>query len=226
MGLSVLARYCQEQGMPLDEEQLDGLSRYCERLYELNETTRLTSVPKEECEVRHLVDSLLLAQFLAPGSSVLDVGTGPGLPAWPLARARPDLKLTGLDSSGKMLRILRELALPNLEVAQCRAEQFGGRESFDFATGRAVAPLAVQLELSAPFVRVGGAVVPFRTPAEESDLAAAPCARLGLVLERVEKRQLPGTDVQRMFPVFRKISETDHRYPRTWAQIRRLPLAD
>ncbi|MCH7945533.1 MAG: class I SAM-dependent methyltransferase, partial [Armatimonadetes bacterium] len=140
--------------------------------------------------------------------------------------ARPDLKVTGLDSSGKMLRVLRELALPNLDVARCRAERFGRRESFDVATGRALAPLAIQLELSAPYVRVGGAVVPFRTPAEESDLAAAPCARLGLALERVEMRQLPGTDVERMFPVFRKVSETDPRYPRTWAQIRRSPLAD
>ena len=225
MGLSALARYCREQGMPLDEDQLDGLSRYCDRLYELNETARLTSVPKEECEVRHLLDSLLLAQFLAPGSCVLDVGTGPGLPAWPLACARPDLKLTGLDSSGKMLRILYELPLPNLEVVQGRAERFGRRETFDFATGRAVAPLAVQLELSAPYVRVGGAVVPFRTPAEERDLAAAPCEQLGLALERVEKRRLPGTDVQRMFPVFRKLTETDRRYPRRWAQIRRSPLA-
>ncbi|MCH8979545.1 MAG: 16S rRNA (guanine(527)-N(7))-methyltransferase RsmG [Armatimonadetes bacterium] len=224
MGLSVLARYCKEQGMPLDEDQLRAFTRFVRRLYELNVSRRLTSVPQEDCEVRHLVDSLLVAQFITPGTSVLDVGTGPGFPAWPLAVARPDLKLTAIDSSGKMLRILQELALPNLEVVQSRAEKFDRRESFDFATGRAVAPLAIQLELSAPFVKVGGTVVPFRTPAEQSDLPASQCEQLGLALDRVEKRNLPGTDVERMFPIFRKVGETDQRYPRTWAQIRRSPL--
>lgn len=224
MGLSVLSLYCREQGMPLDEKKLHAVTRYIDRLYELNVRGRLTSVPKEECELRHLVDSLLVAQFLTAGASVLDVGTGPGFPAWPLATVRPDLKLTALDSSAKMLRVLKELSPKNLEVAQCRAEKFQRRESFDFATGRAVAPLAVQLELSAPFVKTGGAVVLFRTPAEENDLPAAPSEMLGLVLESVEKRQLPGTEVVRMFPIFRKLKKTDAQYPRTWAHIRRAPL--
>jgi len=224
MGLPVLSLYCGEQGMSLDEAQLRSFERYIDRLYELNVARRLTSVPKEQCEIRHLVDSLLVAQFLTQGASVLDVGTGSGFPAWPLATARPDLSLTALDSSGKMLRVLKELAPRNLQVIQSRAEKFERREAFDFATGRAVAPLAIQLEVSAPFVKVGGAVIPFRTPAEQSALPDAPCKTLGLELESVEMRQLPGTDVTRMFPVFRKLKETDPQYPRTWANIRRAPL--
>lgn len=181
----------------------------------------LTRVPREECRLRHFVDSLLFADLIPLGATVLDVGSGPGLPAWPLACARPDLQITALDSSGKMMGFLSKNLLPNLRVCLARAEEWGRREEFDFVTGRAVAPLGIQLELSAAPCLIGGFVAPLRSVHDQFDLEVR---RLGLALDRVVERILPGTDIRRACPVYRKVAATPLRYPRTWVEIRREPL--
>jgi 16S rRNA (guanine527-N7)-methyltransferase len=182
----------------------------------------LTRVPEDEAWVRHYLDSLLFHDLIPEGWSVVDLGTGPGLPAWPLACARPDLRVTAVDSNGKMLGFLRTQPLPNLEVVQIRIEDWDVRERFDVVTGRAVAPLGVQLELSAPLLRLGGRVVPMRTPAD--DPTAVRLAPLGLKLVEVVERELPGTDVVRAFPLYEKVAPTDRRYPRRWSEIKSKPL--
>lgn len=204
------------------EVRPEPFAAFEEALYARNALMNLTRVPREECFRRHFLDSLLLQDLLSYGAEVLDIGTGPGFPAWPLACARPDLRVLALDSSGKMLGFLREHPLPNLEVVQARAEEWGVRERFDVVTGRAVAPLPLQLELSAPAVRLGGAVVPMRTPAERPDLGSG--AILGLELEAVHERPLAGTDAVRLFPVYRKMRATPIKYPRAWADMKRRPL--
>lgn len=207
--------------MALSESQVGLFQEYEDALYSLNATMNLTRVPREECEVRHFVDSLLVAEFVPLGARVLDIGTGPGLPAWPLACARPDLSVVAMDSSGKMLRAASAVPLPNLEVRQHRAEETDERESFDVVTGRAVAPLAAQLELSAAWAARDGLVVPFRTPND----TVIKLPQLGLKLKAIEERALPGTDVVRVFPIYRKERRTPEHYPRAWAQIKSSPLA-
>ena len=179
-------------------------------------------MPREEAWLRHFVDSLLFHDLIPQGSRVLDIGTGPGFPAWPLALARPDLQVVALDSSGKMLGFLRSQPLPNLEVAQARAEEWGVREAFDAVTGRAVAPLPLQLELSAPPLKVGGILVPMRTPAD--DFGAPDWEALGLRPAGRHERSLPGTDIVRVFPTFVKERATPGFYPRKWAEMRAKPL--
>ena len=153
---------------------------------------------------------------------MLDIGTGPGFPAWPLALARPDLSVVGLDSSGKMLGFLRSQPLPNLTVVQDRAEKWPEREAFDVVTGRAVAPLAIQLELSAPLLKVGGLLIPMRTPSD--DLSAPLWEALGLRPAGKHARPLPGTDVVRVFPTYVKERPTPVRFPRPWPEMRANPL--
>ena len=211
-------------GLDLTDEQIDQFEAFEDRLYEANQVMNLTRIPKDECWLRHFVDSLLFQDLVPKRATVLDIGTGPGFPAWPLACARSDLRVTALDSSGKMLSFLGNSPLPNLTTALARVEEWGVREKFDVVTGRAVAPLAVQLELSAPPCRVKGAVLPMRTPSDEAEIRAFNGQGLGLKLEACERRTLPGTDIERLFPVFRKIAKTDRRYPRTWAEIKRQPL--
>ncbi|RYG69749.1 16S rRNA (guanine(527)-N(7))-methyltransferase RsmG, partial [bacterium] len=82
---------------------LDRFETFEADLYEANEVMNLTRVPREECWLRHFLDSLLIAPWLPGEGSLLDIGSGPGFPAWPLALARPELQVTALDSSGKML---------------------------------------------------------------------------------------------------------------------------
>ncbi|HZH99340.1 MAG TPA: RsmG family class I SAM-dependent methyltransferase, partial [Fimbriimonadaceae bacterium] len=112
-------------GITLDEGMLHAFEQFEEDLYRSNAVMNLTRVPREECYLRHFLDSLLFHDLIPAGASVLDIGTGPGFPAWPLALCRKDLHVLALDSSGKMLGFLRRHPLPNLEVVQERAEEWG-----------------------------------------------------------------------------------------------------
>lgn len=223
MDKGALRRDAAQLGIQLSDAQLERFEEFESRLYEANSLMNLTRVPREECATRHFVDSLLFADLIPEGSKVVDIGTGPGFPAWPIACARPDLDVTAIDSSGKMLGFLSRNLLPNMHISQVRAEEFQARESFDVVTGRAVAPLAVQLEISAHLCKIGGIILPMRTPTDEPSFAAD-AGQLGLQLESVQRRELPGTDVVRVFPIYRKFGATPGRYPRTWAEIKRRPL--
>jgi 16S rRNA (guanine527-N7)-methyltransferase len=219
------AQALESLGIRLDAGQIDRFEAFEEGLYQSNAVMNLTRVPRDECWLRHFVDSLLFQDLVPTKSSVLDIGTGPGFPAWPLACTRPDLRVTALDSSGKMLGFLKSQPLPNLEVVQARAEEWGIWDRFDVVTGRAVAPLAVQLEISAPCARIGGVVLPMRTPAERADIERFPAAKLGLRLRDMVERLLPETDVVRLFAVFEKVAKTPAVYPRSWAEIKRQPIS-
>lgn len=206
-------------------EQTAQLDRFSKELYAANTVMNLTRIPREEFGLKHVLDSLLLSEFVREGADLLDIGTGAGFPAWPLACCRPDIQVTAIDSFTKAITFLETVPLPNLRVVKVRAEDCGWVEKFDVVTGRALAPLPIQLEISAAACRVGGLVVPMRTPAEEEAIHRFPVELLGLELGAVEMRPLPGTDIVRCFPVFLKIAKTPGKYPRTWAEIRRQPLA-
>jgi 16S rRNA (guanine527-N7)-methyltransferase len=224
MGLEVLEAFCVEKGMPLSPVQVAAFLDFRSRLYELNEVMNLTRVPFDECETRHFIDSLLIAPLIPEGALVLDIGAGAGFPSWPLACARPDLKVTAMDSSNKAGRAVGLVPLPNLRFKPQRGEDVTNRESYDVVTGRAFAPFTEQLEVSAAWAKVGGAVIPFRTHFEEGVIKSFVSEVLGLVLEREVTCELQGTDAVRYFPVFRKTAKTQRTYPRTWAQIKKRPL--
>lgn len=211
-------------GLELSETQLDQFEAFEENLYETNKVMNLTRIPREECWLRHLIDSILFQDLLPTGATVLDIGTGPGFPAWPLACARPDLRVTALDATGKMISFLVQNPLPNLEPVLARAEDWKVRDRFDVVTGRALAPLGIQLEVSAAPCKVGGAVIPMRTLAEEADIGRFEGEGLGLKLEKIERRPIPETDIVRLFPIFRKVAKTEREYPRNWAEIKRQVL--
>lgn len=210
--------------LPHDESILARFAAFQAALYDANESRNLTRVPLEDCEVRHFLDSLIFHDLIPEAVDLLDIGTGPGFPAWPLATSRPDLRVTAIDSNGKMLGFLATQSLPNLNVKQIRAEEWPAREEFDFVTGRAVAPLSVQLEVSAPLVKVGGLLVPMRSSQEAEDFASEDFRTLGIKLVKVVERPLPGTDIVRLFPVYEKTKPTPTKYPRRWGDIKKKPL--
>ncbi|MBS1716017.1 MAG: 16S rRNA (guanine(527)-N(7))-methyltransferase RsmG [Armatimonadetes bacterium] len=225
MDLSPFLEPSRRLGLVLTEDRLESLKAFGTALYERNEVVNLTRVPFEQCAVRHFLDSVLIFRLLPSGARVLDIGCGPGFPSWPLALVRPDLSVTALDSWRKGLDFLREHPLPNLEVMEGRAEELGRQESYDVVTGRAFAPFAVQAECSAAWLKVGGAFVPFRTPVERGTAESFRGEGLGLQLETVEASSLPDGAGERLFPVFRKVSRTDRKYPRRWAEMKSRPLA-
>ncbi|HWA83359.1 MAG TPA: 16S rRNA (guanine(527)-N(7))-methyltransferase RsmG [Fimbriimonadaceae bacterium] len=223
MNREAFAGECERIGLPLTGLQLDRFQEFEENLYKWNEVMNLTRVPKGECWVRHFLDSLLIQEMIPKGASVLDIGTGPGFPAWPLACAKPDLQVVAIDSSGKMIGFLDNNPLENLKTLKVRAEEWGMRDAFDVVTGRAIAPLGIQLEISAPLCKFGGVILPMRTPSER-EAVDKDVSDLGLRLENVVEKALPGTEIVRLFPVYRKVAKTPERYPRPWAEIRRRPI--
>ncbi len=211
--------------VPYDSEVLERWVAFEEALYRVNETTNLTRVPREEAWARHLLDSLTVVPLIPVGAHVLDLGSGPGFPGFAIALFRPDLTVTCIDSAGKMIGFLKQQVLTNLEAHQLRIEEWDSREDFDFVTGRALAPLPVQLELSAHLCRKGGMVVPLRTPNDV--LWDDAFAQLGLSLKETRTIPVPsgdGQEVLRVLPVYAKIKSTPAKFPRTWVQMKSRPL--
>lgn len=217
--------------LSLPEERIDTLCAFAQRVIEQNEVMNLTAITEPKAVAKlHLADSLTVLKCAdLAGKSLIDVGCGAGFPGVPLKIACPELNLTLLDSLGKRVRWLEE-TLPSLGVnAQCltgRAEELvtDRRETYDFATSRAVARLNILLELTAPFVKVGGAVLALKGAAaqEELDEAKGAIQKLGLKLEA--KKAFPIDGAGHTVLVLRKISPTPPKYPRRYAKIKQSPL--
>lgn len=215
----------------LPEARMDTLCAFAQRVIEQNEVMNLTAITEPKAVAKlHLADSLTVLKCAdLAGKSLIDVGCGAGFPGVPLKIACPELNLTLLDSLGKRVRWLEE-TLPSLGVnAQCltgRAEELvtDRRETYDFATSRAVARLNILLELTAPFVKVGGAVLALKGAAaqEELDEAKGAIQKLGLKLEA--KKAFPIDGANHTVLVLRKISPTPPKYPRRYAKIKQSPL--
>ena len=218
-------------GLELSEDTARRLCDFGAAVVKQNEVMNLTAItdPVQVAKL-HLLDSLsVLKTADLRGKRLIDVGCGAGFPGVPVKIACPEVKLTLLDSLGKRMNWLAEI-LPTLDVeAECitaRAEEFAQqrRESYDFATSRAVARLNILLELTAPFVKVGGAVLAMKGSAAREELAEAKNAisRLGLKLEAVEDFPVDGT--AHSVIVLRKVKATPAQYPRRYAKIKQAPL--
>jgi len=198
---------------------------------EQNKVMNLTAITEPEQVARlHLLDSLsLLTLTDLKGKRLIDVGCGAGFPGVPVKIACPEVELTLLDSLGKRMAWLEQV-LPSMGVeARCitgRAEEAVAqrREQYDVATSRAVARLNILLELTAPYVKVGGLVLAMKGTAAQAELAEAKnaVARLGLSVERVQT--FPVEDTAHSVIVLRKISRTPPQYPRRYAKIKQTPL--
>ena len=219
------------ESLGLDTAAIPALTEYARRLLEKNKVMNLTAITEPEKVARlHLLDSLTVTKALEPGEKTLiDVGCGAGFPGVPLAVACKGWKVTLLDSLGKRVKWLEE-TLPGLGIpAQCvnaRAEDYAAehRERYDYATSRAVARLNILLELTAPFVKVGGAVLALKGAAAEEELreAAGAIRKLGLKLEKV--LEFPIEDTHHCLVVLRKTTPTPKQYPRRYAKIKQSPL--
>ena len=229
--LSALTAGLPDLGLDLSEEIRNQLCAFGRAMVKQNEVMNLTGITEDEAVAKmHLLDSLtVLSTADLAGKSLIDVGCGAGFPGVPLAIAAPTAKITLLDSLGKRMKWLEEV-LPTLGVtAQCitaRAEEavVTRRESYDYATSRAVARLNILLELTAPYVRVGGAVLALKGAAAREELEEAKNAvrKLGLKVEAV--KEFPVDGAMHAVIVLRKVAPTPAQYPRRYAKIKQAPL--
>ena len=217
-------------GLELSEDTCDTLCAFGAAMVKQNEVMNLTGITDDKGVANlHLLDSLtVMASADLQGKTLIDVGCGAGFPGVPLAIAS-GAKITLLDSLGKRMKWL-ETCLPQLGIeAECvtaRAEEAVAtrRESYDFATSRAVARLNILLELTAPYVKVGGAVLAMKGTAAKEELAECGNAmkKLGLKLEGVKEFPIDGTN--HAVIVLRKIAPTPKQFPRRFAKIKQAPL--
>ena len=218
-------------GLTLGDAVQQKLCAFGEAVVEQNKVMNLTAITEPDQVTKlHLLDSLsLLTLEDLAGKRMIDVGCGAGFPGVPVKIACPDVRLTLLDSLGKRMSWL-ERTLPELGVeAECvtaRAEEFvtTRREQYDIVTSRAVARLNILLELTAPYVKVGGKVLAMKGTAAQEELAEAKNAikRLGLKLERIAEFPVDGT--AHTVIVLKKISATPAHFPRRYAKIKQAPL--
>ena len=224
------------EGLPLleltlPEDRIDTLCAFGHGVVKQNEVMNLTGITDDKGVANlHLLDSLtVLSTTDLAGKSLIDVGCGAGFPGVPLAIACPDAKITLLDSLGKRMKWLEEV-LPTLGIsAECvtaRAEEAVAdrRESYDFATSRAVARLNILLELTAPYVKVGGAVLAMKGMAAKEELAECGNAIKKLGLSLVEVREFTLDGASHGVIVLKKVAPTPAVYPRRFAKIKQNPL--
>ena len=217
--------------LTLPEERIDTLCAFGAAMVKQNEVMNLTAITEPAAVAKlHLLDSLTVLKAAdLQGKTLIDVGCGAGFPGVPLAIACPEAKVTLLDSLGKRMKWL-ETVLPTLGVnAECvtaRAEEAVAtrRESYDFATSRAVARLNILLELTAPYVKLGGAVLAMKGSAAYEELAESKNAikKLGLQLEKTLDFTIDGA--AHTVIVLRKVGFTPPQYPRAFAKIKKAPL--
>ena len=213
--LDLLRRAARElAGLDLTDEQLDRFQTYLDELCLWNRRMNLTGpLSRERIAVELLADSLVPVTRLLPDISLLDVGTGAGLPGLPIKIVRPDIRIDLLEPIGKRTAFLRQavrlLALEGARVLRGRIEDRGvplRREGYDVVTARAVAALPRMVRMCAAHVAAGGMLVGFGGKDAEFDLdsARAPLAEAGLFLEHAVVYRPPGTEGERRALFFRK----------------------
>lgn len=221
----ILNSYLKELNIELNEIQTKQLYKYMNLLIEWNNKINLTAIIKpEEIILKHFVDSLTISKYVNNNSSIIDVGTGAGFPGIPLKIYRTDLKVTLVDSLNKRLNfintIIEELALKNVVTVHARAEEIGKnklyREQFDVVTSRAVANLSTLSEYLIPLAKINGKCLCMKGPEIEEELSNAKKAIdvLGGKIDKIEKFELPKSDIKRNVVLITKENKTPAKYPR------------
>ncbi len=156
--------------------QVELWRNHLEMIVQWNCVYNLTAVDDLESMLPiHLFDSLSIAPYIE-GKTILDIGSGAGLPGVPLAIYNPEWTLTLMDASSKKVRFLRqvviELELPQIKPVHERIEEFRSRDRFDVAICRAYAPLEAFIEDTARLVKPNGKWLAMKGKYPGQELAA------------------------------------------------------
>jgi len=213
----------------------EDLQDFIKCMLEYNEKHNLTSITEENDIIyKHLLDSLLPIEMFDKNLKVLDIGCGAGFPSIPLAIANRELNITAIDSVKKKVEFVEivkeQLNLINLTANHVRIEDYaskdGIRESFDVVVSRAVAPLNIILEYSAPMLKNGGYIYAYKGLNYENEIEDSKNALkvLDCSVELVKEYYVKELETTRYLIKIKKHSSISPKYPRKQNKPRIKPL--
>ncbi len=233
---NILSKYLELNNLSEYSACNEKLSYLYNDLIETNKLYNLTAVtsPDGVCSL-HFADSLTACEYIPKNASVLDIGCGAGFPSLPIAIARPDLTVTGIDSTAKKVEFSTKFAktqgISNFSSFSARAEDIAHtklRESFDFVTARAVARLNILAELALPLTKIGGHFLAMKgsVGAEEWLEAEKAVKSLGGELVKIHDKTLitDRGEQKRTLILIKKVSKTPVLYPRQYSKMLKKPL--
>lgn len=209
----LLVSGARELGIELTKEQAQRLDQFAEELKKWNKKINLTAITDDDgIALKHLVDSLSLLKVVRGPGKMLDIGSGGGFPCIPVQVVEPDLEVVSVDAVVKKIsfqkQAVRLLNLANFTALHVRAETLAASypETFHWIVSRAFSDLPSFVTMALPLMRADGRIVAMkgRNAAEEVEEAAETLERLGVLVERIEKFNLPGSDEARALIVMRK----------------------
>ncbi|MFN7093835.1 MAG: 16S rRNA (guanine(527)-N(7))-methyltransferase RsmG [Burkholderiales bacterium] len=165
-----------ELGLELNEGKLLQLITYTQLLLKWNKVYSLTTITNTERIIKyHLLDGLTVIPHLAASTSLIDIGSGMGVPGVIIAIWCPELSVTVLDSNQKKAAFLQqvaiELGLTNLTVINQRVEQYKPEAKFDLAISRAFANSHLFLQLAKHLLKPGGTILAMKSQKVQAELA-------------------------------------------------------
>lgn len=205
--LTVLKNSLKNCELVVTEEQQLQLIRYVLLMHKWNKTYNLTSVrDPQQMVIKHIVDSIVVAPYLDK-IHYIDVGTGPGLPGIPLAIMCPDKQFILLDSLGKRVRFMKqvayELKIDNIDPVQSRVEDFKPNVEIDGVLSRAFASLKDMLHWCQHLVDSHGVFLALKGQLPTEELEELP---LGFTLQETIKLDVPGLEGERHIVKIKKQS--------------------
>lgn len=219
----------------ISDTQVVQFEKYMELLKEWNKKINLTAIEDDrEIIIKHFIDSISIVPYISnEDKKIIDVGTGAGFPGIPLKIVNPKNDITLIDSLDKRIKFLNEVInlvnITQISAIHGRAEDFGAnpiyREEYDIAVARAVSNLPVLLEYCLPFVKINGIFIAMKgSNTEEFENCNKALDILGGKIEKIEKMELPFTNIERNVVVVRKFRQTPTKYPRKAGKPSKEPL--
>lgn len=233
---NVLRAYFEREKIAYTNENLENCKIYKELIKEWNEKINLTALTDDEVMAeKHFYDSIAMMKYIdLKNKSLIDVGTGAGFPGLPLKIMIPSLKLTLLDSLNKRIDFLKivgeSVGIEDVKYLHGRAEDYATpdrlRESFDYATSRAVARLNILCEYCLPYVKVGGYFIALKGKDFEEEVTEAEKAVeiLGGKFVEVLSYDLEKDESTHYLVIIKKIKETPLKYPRKAGKPSKKPI--
>ena len=227
--LSLLTDGVQELGLTLTKQQVERFETYYEMLTEWSERISLTAIRDlEGVQKRHFLESASIIPVLADQGltlrdrSLIDVGSGTGVPGIPLKILEPSLRLTLVEAKRRKAQFLEAvlpvLGLSDVTVVTQRAEQAARdpdhRDQYDFAIAKALAPMRTLAELMLPFVTMGGVAIAPKGSDAENEVKEAHVAIETLKGSVRAVAPLPLSEPAQQLILVDKDLPTPLRYPR------------